>query len=368
MKNNGITFGQHNVNRNPVIVHDIKANLFIGDAGEMVDSFEITVDDISKVSDLVAEDFEITGNHDGFPLNGDEEIVQENFEDNGIALTLEGHTIFMEVNDFKYPGGLRVEFEVSSTKYPELSFTKEDLGSVSTRTVDDFEKETFTGSNGVTIPYRLHIADTGNSEPLVIWMHGAGQVGKDNITPITANRGAVAFAESNHTTNVIAAQYPYVYSEELTDAELDDMTAFFKAYKELIETLIEEGKVDPNRIYLAGASMGGGLTLQFMLEEPELFAAVVSIASRGTIKDLDRLKSVTDLPIWLFHAEEDPTNVSQTSKNIYNKLLSLGSGHADITIYSTEYMHTLKLFGGLLHCSWVPALNDDEMMDWLFSH
>lgn len=348
-------------------VTGISANTYISDQGQMVDSFEINVDDIKKVEGIKAGDFDIINNYDGYPLNSKGELVKENYVDDGISLSIKGNIIKIDVKDFKYDSSLTGVFSVTSVKYPKLSFTSKDVTKVNTKTVDEFEKLIFTGSNGVNIPYRLKSTKTGKPEPLVIWMHGAGEVGVDNVKPITANRGAVAFAESEQTTNVLAAQYPYKYSVELTDIELNDMKDYFNAYEELINKLVEQGKVDSNRIYLTGASMGGGLTLRFLLEKPNLFAASVAIASRGTVKDLAELEAISDLPIWLFHAEEDPTNASSISKNIYNKLKELGNNKAKLTIYSTEEMSALRLYGGILHWSWVPTLNNSEMINWLYS-
>lgn len=350
-----------------VNIKHITANTYVGDVGQVVDSFEIVVDDIAKIQGIKAEDFEIINNYDGYPLNSKGELALENYEDDGISLSIEGNTIKMDVKDFKYDSSMTGVFSVVCDKYPELNFTSSNVNEIKTQTVDKFENLTYVGTNGVKIPYRLYSANTGKPEPLVIWMHGAGEVGTDNIKPVTANRGAVAFAESEYTTNVMAAQYPYKYSVELTDTELKDMRDFFDAYEELINKLIAEGKVDSNRIYLTGASMGGGLTLRFLLEKPNLFTASVAIASRGTVKDLSELSKISKLPIWLFHAEEDTTNASTISKNIYNKLKELGNDSAKMTIYSTEYMNSLRLYGGLLHWSWVPTLNNKDMISWLYS-
>lgn len=350
-----------------VIVNSVVANTYVADQGQMVDSFEITVDDINKVQGLKAEDFDITNNYDGYPLDENSALRKDSYADDGITLNISGNTIKLDVKDFKYDSSLNGVFNVASAKYPELSFTSTNVTKVNTRTVDKFQKLTFTGSNGVTIPYRLYLTDTGRPEPLVIWMHGSGEVGTDNVKPVTASRGAVAWVEEGYNTNVIAAQYPYKFSVDLSDKELQDMKAYFKAYVELINKLVAEGKVDKDRIYLTGASMGGGLTLRFLLEDPDMFAGSVAIASRGTVKDLSELKSISNLPIWLFHADEDLTNSSSISKNIYNELQNLGNKNSKLTIYSTETMNSLRLYGGLRHWSWVPTLNNKEMMSWLFS-
>lgn len=350
-----------------VNVNGVVANTYVADQGQMVDSFEITVDDISKVPDLKAEDFDITNNYDGYPIDKSGNIARTNYSDDGIVLTKDGNKIKMDVKDFKYNSSMTGVFNVTCAKYPELSFTSSNVTKVNTRTVDQFENLTFTGSNGVTIPYRLHITNNSKPEPLVIWMHGAGEVGTDNIKPITASRGAVSWIEEGFETNVIAAQYPYKFSVDLTDKELQDMKNYFKAYKELIDKLVSEGKVDKNRIYLTGASMGGGLALRFLLEDPNLFAGSVLMSSRGTVKDPSELKAISNMPIWLFHAEEDTTNDVSISKNIYNELQSLGDKNAKLTIYSPDTMNSLKLYGALRHWSWVPTLNNKDMMNWLFS-
>jgi len=83
-----------------VTIKHIIANTYVGDVGQVVDSFEIVVDDASKIQGIKAEDFEIIYNYDGYPLNSKGELVKENYEDDGISLSIEGNTIKMDVKDF----------------------------------------------------------------------------------------------------------------------------------------------------------------------------------------------------------------------------------------------------------------------------
>lgn len=50
-------------------VQQITGQAYVGDAGTMVESFDIKVSDVSRYADLQAEDFDITGNYDGYPVN-----------------------------------------------------------------------------------------------------------------------------------------------------------------------------------------------------------------------------------------------------------------------------------------------------------
>ena len=74
---------------------------------------------------------------------------------------------------------------------------------------------------------------------------------------------------------------------------------------------------------------------------------------------------MVDLPIWLFHADSDFVNPSQNSKEVYDKLVELGSENVKLTIFSDEDLEELNI--GFSHAIWTAVLNDMEMMDWLFS-
>lgn len=363
--------------RKEAVVTDIVANTYVGDAGKMVSSFEITVDDISKVSDIKAVDFDIVGNYDGYPLSANEELVQNNYEDDEIVLTISGNKITMNFKGFKYPGGYISPFAVKCDKYPELSFVEEDVTKVTTKLVDDFVAGTFAGSNGVTLNYRLNLTKSDKAEPLMVWLHGGGEVGTDGVAHITANRGATTWLDAGKETSVLSVQFPKNYGWAIYNnvEELAQMEAYFVAYYELIQSLVASGKVDENRIYLSGASSGGGGALRFMIQYPELFAGAIAICAKDTVADYtgsidafkEALKNLKDIPLWIVHAENDPTCDSRTSKLSYEALKELGSTKVKLTLYDDNFMNENRLYGGLRHWSWVPVFNDSEIIDWIYS-
>ncbi|CAM4394894.1 hypothetical protein P4H94_32630 [Paenibacillus macerans] len=79
----------------------ITANTYIGDAGRMVESFDLKVSDASKYADLKASDFEITGNYDGYPLNENNEAVQADYTDDGVELSWNESVLSIKVKPFK---------------------------------------------------------------------------------------------------------------------------------------------------------------------------------------------------------------------------------------------------------------------------
>ncbi|WP_145332454.1 S-layer homology domain-containing protein [Paenibacillus xylanexedens] len=357
-------------------VTQIQANTYVGDPGEMVESFDITVTDVEKYKNLKASDFEITGNYDGYPLNAAGEIVQDNYEDDGITLSMKDHTIHMTVKPFKYPGGLKSEFSVTSKTYPELSFDKKSVTQVKTRTVDEFEKAQFTASNGVTLAYNLKRSPSKEAKPLMVWLHGGGEVGTDGRNHLTANRGAVVWTESGYDTSVLAVQYPENYSFKIYNnaEQLPIMKAYFEAQVELIQKLVAEGEVDPDRIYLSGVSSGGGGAFRFLMQYPDLFAGAMIVAAKDTVADYtgsvdafkQELKGIVDVPMWIMHAQNDPTTDSRTSSLAYQALTEMGAKQAHLTLYDDAYMDSHRFYGGLKHWSWVPAFNNKEVIASLF--
>ncbi|MGQ8872663.1 S-layer homology domain-containing protein [Paenibacillus sp. TSA_86.1] len=357
-------------------VSQIQANTYVGDPGEMVESFDITVADAEKYKNLKASDFDITGNYDGYPLNASGEIVQDNYEDDGITLSMKDHTIHMTVKPFKYPGGLKSEFAVTNKTYPELSFDKKTVNQVKTRTVDEFEKAQFTASNGVTLTYNLKRSPSKEAKPLMVWLHGGGEVGTDGRNHLTANRGAVVWTESGYDTSVLAVQYPENYSFKIYNnaEQLPIMQAYFDAQYELIQKLVAEGEVDPERIYLSGVSSGGGGAFRFLTQYPDLFAGAMIVAAKDTVADYtgsvdafkQELKGIVDVPMWIMHAQNDPTTDSRTSSLAYQALTEMGAKKVHLTLYDDTYMDSHRFYGGLKHWSWVPAFNNKEVIASLF--
>lgn len=357
-------------------VQSVVANTYIGDAGTMVESFDITVNNISTYDHLQASDLDITGNYNGYPLNEAGDIVQHNYDNDGIELSINDQIIHMKVAPFRYPGGYVSPFAVTSSTYPDLSFTQDNVTKVNTRTVDDFKSDSFTASNGATLPYRLKETSSTKPQPLVVWLHGGGEFGTDNMKQLTENRGATVWTESGKDTSVLAVQYPQNYGWAIYNnpVELPQMQAYFTLQYELIQQLVDEGKVDPERIYLVGVSSGGGGALRFMMQYPDLFAGSVVIAAKDAVADYkgsvepfkQALQPLTNTPIWLIHAENDPTTDSRTSKLSYQALTELGSTQVKQTLYSDEFMKEHHFYDKMLHWSWVPAFNNPEVINWLF--
>ena len=337
-------------------ITSIIANAEVENFGETVKNFEITVNNID-LSTIDKDDFVIDNAViDHLGTEGDIKVNDVTIEDNKITL---------EVDDFltiKSNGSLLPEeLKVTCTENDELSFSYSDITKIVSKTADKFETKLYNGLN-----YKLFSPKKSEKLPLVIWMHGRG----DNGIQLRSAKNAVMFAEdevqSKNPTYVMAPQSDEsVTAIRWTDNELDNIAT-------VVRDLIDSGKVDKNRVYIVGHSMGGQGTWNLLRKNPDLFAAAITMAPRiiaeeAELTDLEKLK---ELPVWMFHAESDPVNKVSGSRDRYKRLLEVGNTKVKYTELNDDEM---KGFGlGYLspdeyHATNIVMANTPGVVDWLFA-
>ena len=172
--------------------------------------------------------------------------------------------------------------------------------------------------------YRLYAPRRGRSHssgrggrPLVVWLHGGGEGGSlpddyyDNETPLRANRGALGFATPEAQRIFSGA---YVVAPQSTSYWIEDGPRFAPLIREIIRDLVRRYPIDRDRIYVAGCSNGGYMTLKMETVYPDLFAAAVPICPLVTslVPGDPRLITDTELtqidtPTWLVASRDDTT-------------------------------------------------------------
>ncbi|MEU1939300.1 prolyl oligopeptidase family serine peptidase [Streptomyces coeruleorubidus] len=187
---------------------------------------------------------------------------------------------------------------------------------VITPVVDDFAARSFTDSAGFELDFRLYQPagfirnpQTRTRYPLVITLHGGGEVADNNMTQLTSNRVAVTFAKPERQRRdpafVLSPQIPLPRpmdgpdGTDWTDAKVQ------AALIELIDTFVREHSrnVDTDRLYLVGLSSGGRGIYSLLAKRPEVFAAALPTAGWGDAATMDR---ITHIPIWADHSVDDP--------------------------------------------------------------
>lgn len=408
------------IGENDLKVTSIVANSKVGDGQREVESFEITVNDASLISDIKASDFDIVNNVSSVPFDINTGTFANDYLDDEIELNVKENTIIMEVKPFDYTGKYNSDFtknpwKVKCSKYPELSFTANEITKLNTKTLDETIRGTFEYA-GLKREYALYVPKNATGPvPLVVWNHGGGEYASNIENTLVANRGLTAWPEAGYETAVLVTQisnpnYSYGTANSPERQKLIDQNNALQA--KLIQELIDKNIVDARRVYVTGASSGGGATMRFVMQYPDLFAGAIACCSMDPIvnvhwqsgchdsyetivnnfetafsgnvytwdegsqqmisKDVDT-ESLIDLPIYFTHAENDPTCSSNSSKAMYEALCNLGDTNNKITIWSDEEMNADGITNGsggqLLHWSWVKLFNHNEEgspMNWLF--
>jgi predicted peptidase len=201
----------------------------------------------------------------------------------------------------------------------------------------------FSGSDAAKLPldYLLYLPEgyaTGGKEwPLVLFLHGAGETGSD-LKRVKVH-GPPHLAEQK--------KFPFI----LVSPQCPQRGWNISALNALLDHVIAGHRVDKNRVYVTGLSMGGFGTWALASTYPERFAAIIPICGGGNPANASKLK---ELPIWVFHGAKDETVPPSRSEDMVKALKSAGAERVKFTLYPNAK-----------HDSWTVTYNNAEVWDWL---
>jgi len=176
--------------------------------------------------------------------------------------------------------------------------------------------------------------------PLIVFLHGAGERG-DGLD-LVKKHGPPKIVEGKPDFGFIVVS-PQVPSNSRWDAE---------KVGQIIDQVSESLKVDADRIYLTGLSMGGFGTWNTAAKYPDRFAAIVPICGGGDPEAADKIKSI---PCWVFHGAKDTAVSLRQSEEMVDALKKAG-GEPKFTVYPDAG-----------HDSWTESYNNPELYKWLLA-
>ena len=230
----------------------------------------------------------------------------------------------------------------------------------------DYSPEQFIRDQD-TLAYRLASpteADQQELHPLLIFLHGSGERGTDNKAQLIHGGERMAQLNDQENAFVLLPQCPpnkswhngtsyikgdkrhYRYPKSISpNNQLDLVYA-------MIEDFVKHHRVDPNRIYIGGLSMGGMGTLAMLRRHPNYFAGAFAICGGAHPKSA---KSIKHTPLWLFHGTADQVVLPQYSEKLY-KVLKRKKAIVAYTSYPE-----------VGHDSWTNAFAEPALFPWLFA-
>jgi predicted peptidase len=185
--------------------------------------------------------------------------------------------------------------------------------------------------------------DAKKKWPLIMFLHGAGERG--NNLKLVAKHGPPKMIAQGKSFEfiIVSPQCPNdIWWPEQTDVLIN-----------LLDEIEKKYRVDTERVYLTGLSMGGFGTWTLAARYPQRFAAIAPICGGGERYAGYRLKNV---PIWAFHGAKDNVVPVEKSKEMVEAVRKAG-GDAKLTVYPDAD-----------HDSWTQTYNNPELYEWFLSH
>lgn len=376
-------------------IESITASTYVAPGGRTLNKIIYSLSTSDGVN-LSSEDFNIKFTIAPVDYLGETESKEQEAEISDV--TIENNEVTIEFADVSFSTIEKTEIDCTDDKFDCTDADYE----VKTKTADEFVKNEFTAQDGTVLTYYLYMPENEENVPLMVWEHGGGEVLDSSYegANLHASKGAVARVENGFDTAVLSVQYPKNYSFGISEIpeELEQMNKFGTAKYELIQQLIEEGKIDASRVYISGASSGGGAAIRFIMQYPDLFAGALVMSAKDTVISLstkydlaykfgnnDDLKitdeeyqssynemkeylkdyNITNIPIWFVQAEDDQICTSYTSKMMFDILKEMGAENNKLTLYTDEEMENAGQIGSY-HGSWAVALEDSKMLSWVY--
>jgi predicted peptidase len=98
---------------------------------------------------------------------------------------------------------------------------------------------------------------------------------------------------------------------------------------QVLERVRRQYKIDENRIYLMGHSMGGIGTWKIAPKYPDVWAAIAPISGTGAPDTLEKIRHVPEI---IVHGDNDPTVNVSGSRTMVARLKELGVEHKYIEV------------------------------------
>lgn len=150
----------------------------------------------------------------------------------------------------------------------------------------------------VKYDYLVYLPKNYSSEtkkyPLLIYLHGGSQKGNDLNKLKTY--GLPYLIEKGQNFDFIIAS-PQCPENKYWSTE--------NWFESLYSDLIMRYRIDTDRVYCTGISMGGYGTYIVALDFPDKFAAIVPLCGGINDSDTSRVCNLRNIPIWTFHGTAD---------------------------------------------------------------
>jgi predicted peptidase len=171
---------------------------------------------------------------------------------------------------------------------------------------------------------------SANQWPLILYLHGGSLRGEDISQMKRLGLTGKVDADPNFPFLVVS---PQCHSGEIwTDVD---------ALGAVLDEVGRSYRIDPDRVYVTGHSMGGRGALYAAYEMPDRFAAVVSLAPVSPITAWGG--TLANIPLWLFHGSNDQFTPLKEVEELVRGTEAAG-GHPQLTVLPKRDHYILDVY------------------------
>jgi predicted peptidase len=177
--------------------------------------------------------------------------------------------------------------------------------------------------------------------PLILFLHGSEERGDD--PDLVKKEGLPELIDKD-------ASFPFIVVSPQCPQNMLWSPTLVKRLLDVIEGTL---RIDGDRIYLTGFSMGGSGTWKTAIQYPDIFAAIAPICGYS---DVPRANGLKDVPVWAFHGAKDRNIPLSETTDMVEAVRSSG-GNVRLTIYPD-----------LAHDCWTTTYGNPELYRWFLSY
>ncbi len=190
--------------------------------------------------------------------------------------------------------------------------------------------------SGEIMPYHLYVPAFcgGRKCPLVVALHGSG-INEDGYFQGEGRQMPVAAEER---TFIVVAPLGYRvdggYGRTTSSSSQDPAIKRRRELSEadvlhVIDRVNRDYRIDPDRVYLLGHSMGAGGAWYLGAKYPDRWAAIACFSGRGDPASIERMRHVAQFVV---HGDADPVVPVAGSRAMVAEMKRLGVDHKYIEV------------------------------------
>lgn len=212
-------------------------------------------------------------------------------------------------------------------------------------------------SDGERMPYALYTpscADECDEIPLIVWLHGTGQIGVSEWEFRNWSLPAVMenWSLEGFNAYVLCAQL----SAPFNNGTWNNPTSMGYV-KDLLDNFISEHNVDRSKVYILGHSLGAVGCMYMAHEMPEYFAACVAMCPYYQGFDITEI----EIPVMVYVGS--PGGGEDEISYRYALKISDALGDDSVTVFPTSHGGVPKMAFNIDE----DENNRSDLIEWLFS-